>query len=637
MDTTRIEMSFVRSLISLLLMPIAMTCAVQAEVEIARSSKARAVIVQADSASEKEKIALQDLKKVLDQVTGAELALVGEDQASAESPAGKSKIFVGDCRFTQQFADGEALGTDEIVIKTVGNDLILTGDKPRGTVYAIYTFLQETIGCRWWAPGATSIPHRPDLKVQTLNIRYRSPFEARFILGEIGMLHEARSWHRLSFDLSFDFTPRGIPSRILPADKHYIQHPQWFAYLRDDGDEDKEDSYLYILKTWKHNAIHEPKPNPYDEYVEVLERTRRVHHQPCPNSEGVRQAITRAVLAELARDHAAWVAPKIVWVNQGHGHFICQCDACEAVREREGADSANWLLMVNEIAEKVEPKYPDVLVGTFAWLHTEAPPKTIKPRKNVLIYYSLHARNHRDPVPTYPFPSNAMKQWSSMAKVYAWDFDAGGRNCVQPFPNYFVNGENVQFFRSIGVDGVMVSGGYGKAADLAAMRTWVTAQMLWNPDQDPRALTIEFVNGYYGAAGPYLMEYMDAMVDAAHRKKDLWLGSYEFTTSAWATVRDMNTATRLFNEAAEAVKHDEVRSQRVWLARQSIDLSWLDRYDEFQQEARTRGIPFLGPPDPAKVVDAVAPYRVAWGQWHIGKSFSAYFDEIRKKFPARGQ
>lgn len=208
---------------------------------------------------------------------------------------------------------------------------------------------------------------------------------------------------------------------------------------------------------------------------------------------------------------------------------------------------------------------------------------------------------------------------------------------VYTFLQDIVGCRNVKFFHEVGVDGVLVQGGSGKAADLVALRTWVTAQLMWNPDQDPRALMIEFLTGYYGAAAPFLMEYIDAMVDAAHRRRDMWLGSYEFTTAAWATVRDMNAATRLFDEAAAAVANDEILSQRVWVARQSIDLSWLDRYEPFKSEARATGVPFLGPADPSRVVDAVAPYRTAWGHWHIGKPFSAYFDEIRAKFPSPGE
>ncbi len=614
---------------------LAAACIVQADIDVARSGEARVVIVLAPDASEKQKSATADLKKYLEKITGATLDIIGVNDATAGLFPEMSRIFVGDSSVARQLApkvEWDRLAADEIVIKSVDGHLIVAGGKPRGTVYAIYTLLQDMIGCRWWAPDAMFIPSDPSLSLPELDIRYAPPFEVRVILGEIAMLPEARSWHRLSFDLSFDTSPRGIPSRILKAEKYYIKHPEWFAYLRDEGSEDEEYTYRYVLKTWKHNALHEPKPNPYDAYVEVLERTRRVYAQPCPHSEGARKTILEALLAEIAAGQGTWNSPQVVWVNQGHGYYMCQCERCEAVRDKEGADSGNWVLMANAIAQEVEKVYPDVFVGVSAYWHTEAPPAAVQPRKNVLVYQALYTQNRLDPSRTYAFQSHALKKWASIAKLYVWDFDSNNRNYYQPHPNYFVRGDNMQFFNEIGVDGIMVQGGFGKAADLLALRTWVTAQMLWNPNQNPRKLMIEFLDGYYGAAAPILMEYMEAMVDGAHRNKDQWLGSYEFTTAGWATVRDMNTATRLFDEAAAAVKGDKILSQRVWLARQSIDLSWLDRYDEFKQEAADKGIPFLGPPNPSKIIDAVAPYRQTWGRWHIGKPFSAYFDEMKEKF-----
>ena len=603
-----------------------------AAVRIGEAGDAVAVIVVGDVESKGSHIAAADLQDVLKRITGAEFEIVEQ----TDDTDARTRIFVGGggpVRAIASDIDFDGLARDEIVMKTVGRDLVLAGGGPRGTVYAVSTFFQDVLGCRWWAPGALTAPNDPDLAVEPLDVRYRPPFELRFVLSQIGGVPEARRWHRLSYDLSFDISPRGIPSRALRPDRYYADHPEYFAYLREDGSEDREGTYLFLRKQWKHNAIHEPKPNSYNKWVEVLDRTRRAYNQFCPNSAGARRVITDAVLEELEKNRSAGALPEIVWVAQGHANFMCQCDACEAMRGREGSDSSNWIRMVNAVAAEVAPKFPTVKVGTFAFLHTEAPPATLEPADNVLIYHMLHETNRLDPVTTYPFHADAMRKWARIGTVYVWDYDANYRNYYQPYPNYFVSGQNVKYFHEVGVDGIMVQGGFGKAADLAAMRTWVTAQMMWNPKRDPRTLMIEFLNGYYGAAGPYLMEYIETMVDAAHRKKGLWLGSYAFTTKDWATVRDMNAATRLFNEAAAAVRADRILAQRVWLARKSIDLSWLDRYDEFRNAAREQGLPFLGPANPSKIVDAVAPFRTSWGHWHIGKPFSAYFDEIREKFP----
>ena len=71
------------------------------------------------------------------------------------------------------------MGTEGIVIKTVGNDLILAGGRPRGTLYAVYTFLEDHVGCRWWSSTASTIPKKPTLKIGGIDVRYVPPLEYR--------------------------------------------------------------------------------------------------------------------------------------------------------------------------------------------------------------------------------------------------------------------------------------------------------------------------------------------------------------------------------------------------------------------------------------------------------------------------
>ena len=63
-------------------------------------------------------------------------------------------------------------------------------------------------------------------------------------------------------------------------------------------------------------------------------------------------------------------------------------------------------------------------------------------------------------------------------------------------------------------------------------------------------------------------------------------------------------------------------------------MAWLDRYDELRQDAERRGVPFGGPENPAEVVDGLAPYRDAWGQFKLPGEFSEYYDGLRERFPS---
>ena len=121
---------------ALLLLPGAAT---EAEaLTIAQDGLTKAVIVVAKDAGEPQQHAAAELAEFLHQITGAAFDIVNE------AGGGKSRLLVGakaaklaDADFTTEGLDAEG-----IVIRTVGDDLILAGGRPRGTLYAVYTFLE---------------------------------------------------------------------------------------------------------------------------------------------------------------------------------------------------------------------------------------------------------------------------------------------------------------------------------------------------------------------------------------------------------------------------------------------------------------------------------------------------------------
>jgi hypothetical protein len=54
----------------------------------------------------------------------------------------------------------------------------------------------------------------------------------------------------------------------------------------------------------------------------------------------------------------------------------------------------------------------------------------------------------------------------------------------------------------------------GDGADMAELKNYVLAEMLWNPAQDPAVLIDEFLRGFFGADGA---QYVRAHMDNVHR------------------------------------------------------------------------------------------------------------------------
>ena len=110
--------------------------------------------------------------------------------------------------------------------------------------------------------------------------------------------------------------------------------------------------------------------------------------------------------------------------------------------------------------------------------------------------------------------------------------------------------------------------------------------------------------GYYGKAGPYLVEYLDLMSKAVQRS-GIYLRHHQSPkkTPAWLTLDDLNRATRLFSQAAAAVADEPALAARLRRDRLPLDHVWLRRYGQLREEARTTGKPFLGPEDRAAAVE----------------------------------
>jgi len=73
-----------------------------------------------------------ELQKFLEEMSGARLPV------SARCGAGPGILL----KYAPEF------GPEEFSLKTVGRNIVITGGRPRGVMYGVYTFL-EKLGCRW--------------------------------------------------------------------------------------------------------------------------------------------------------------------------------------------------------------------------------------------------------------------------------------------------------------------------------------------------------------------------------------------------------------------------------------------------------------------------------------------------------
>ena len=103
--------------------------------------------------SKLEKIAVEELQLFYRKIYKRELKTIPASQT-----AGKSVIYLGNTPFAgKNGIDCQKAADEEWILKTVGDDLIVAGGRPAGTLYGVYELL-ERLGVVFAAPDETFIP-----------------------------------------------------------------------------------------------------------------------------------------------------------------------------------------------------------------------------------------------------------------------------------------------------------------------------------------------------------------------------------------------------------------------------------------------------------------------------------------------
>src|SRR5215213_7901873 len=167
------------------------------------------------------------------------------------------------------------------------------------------------------------------------------------------------------------------------------------------------------------------------------------------------------------------------------------------------------------MAQAVERQHPRVAVDTLAYIETIQVPKTIRPRKNVVVRVCSDSVGAwaKPFLPARQLPvAGIIKQWSAAHdRLSVWDYNVNFSHYLAPMPNLDVIADNIRFWVEHKAEGLMTQGGYQAAAERDELKSWVIAKLMWDPSLDEKALTEDFIAGHYGAAAPAMAE-LDALL-----------------------------------------------------------------------------------------------------------------------------
>lgn len=519
------------------------------EFKIAQGGSPLAAIVLDADATVPEQNAAKELSAYLTQVTGVSFPVY----APVKAPAGLSRILVGQSAETKKLLgnmDWSKLKFDGIVIKFVGNDLVLTGDRPRGTLYAVYTFLEEYVGCKWWTAKAGHVPRKSDLFVESRDqthvspFLYRATFYAPVMRGNMDFSVKLKlngEHQAVPDDFGGHYTLLGFvhtADALLPASKYFDAHPEWFSLVNG-----KRVAGQY-------------------------------NGQLCLSNEEMKSELVKEAFKLIEKNPTAGM----ISISQNDNFNFCQCDRCMAIAKEEGSQSGLLMRFVNSVAEQIESRYPGFLVETLAYQYTRSAPKLVKPRDNVIVRLCSIECDFSKPLDA---TSNAafykdLRDWGKISKrLFIWDYVVNFANLLVGHPNWNVIAPNIRVFANNSVVGLFEQGdGYNNDAVFSHMKIWVIGHLMWNPNLDQRTLMNEFADGYYGPAAPWMIRYLN-LTSAAVDQSKLVLGCFNGSNVAYLTQTDMDAANDLFDKAEKSVENDAALLQRVKLERLALDHTWI--------------------------------------------------------------
>jgi hypothetical protein len=521
------------------------------ELTLADGAKSAYSIVVADNASPSTRHAAEELQLFLHQISGAKLPIVSDRQAPAER-----EIVVGDnarLRSLGTKIDFPALGREGYVLRTVGQRLVIAGGEPRGTLYGVYGLLEDHLGCRWFTPDVSRIPQTPRIAVPALDeqrvpvLEYREPFTfdcfdgdwcARNRMNSTRGRLEAKHGGKILFGDGFFVHTFAT---LVPPEKYFAEHPEYFSLVGGK----RQNGYAQL----------------------------------CCTNEDVIRLCTEGILKAMRTQPDAFVFS----VSQNDTDKHCECPACQALAQQEDSQIAPVLQLVNRVAEAVEKEFPDKAIETLAYQWTRRPPKSMRPRRNVIIRLCsieccfAHPLDKCDCAANQAFCRD-LEGWANVSqRLWIWDYVTDFANYLMPFPNQRVRNENIRLFAKNHVTGIFEQDTYETPhSELAALGGYLTAKFLWNPEYDEETAMNEFLAAYYGPAAGTVRRYIDLLHDRVERE-NIHVMIYVPVTHAHLTDELLAQADALWQEAEQQAAGDPAVLQRVKLSRMSVDYAIVER------------------------------------------------------------
>ncbi|MFC2158123.1 DUF4838 domain-containing protein [Acidobacteriota bacterium] len=520
----------------LILIVFLLNCGQSGRLSIVREGRSEYSIILYEKAGDIERRAAKELQKYLAEISGCTLEII-----RSEDPAETPHILLasaGSFSGVYPNIDREVLEEDGFTISTEGKNLVLAGGTKKGVLYAVYTLLEDYLGCRKFSANVEYIPHEKTIDLPPIDRTDVPQIKHREVHMPDAFDDAYADWHKL--------------------DNRKVRNTEWGMWVHTFDDFIPPDRYF----------------QEHPEYFSEINGVRVPDAQLCLTDPDVFQIVVDGLKERMAlKPNATYWS-----VSQNDTYYPCQCRECRELEKMYGGPSGAILHFVNRVARE----FPRKVISTLAYQYSRSAPRKITPEENVNIMLCTIELNRSRPIAVDNLSASFRKDiedWGKLTdNIILWDYVVQFRNLIDPFPNLRVLKPNIRYFVDNNVRMMFQQGSGTLRSEFHELRTYIISKLLWNPESDVDAVLSDFIEGYYDGAGLHIQKYIDLM----HNSLDRHGGNLGIYGYPWDGVRTylspelISRYQRILDDAEASIRKDSDLERRVNFARLPLEFAILE-------------------------------------------------------------
>lgn len=526
-------------------------------------------IVVPDDATDEEVYASSELYELLTESTGLSFYL--EEESNVTVNDNGYYWFVGDTQAAKDagvVAEYSKLGDSGVVVKTVDNQMFLLGATGKGTVYAVYEYLNQAFEYEFFAEDEYYIGDGIDAKWLEIDLVYRPAISNPcFMYGELNSNAELyykyriqnyyETWMAKEGDVYYAHTY----FKILPKEKWQKSHPDFYS---PDGN----------------NLCLTRDPDIVDAFVESCKEiivTDDVH--------------------------------RYMMFGQEDNFEFCNCEDCQdRMEELGGFSSAIMMEFTNEVVRELniwlEETQPDrnITFVTFAYNHTKHPPVTydeetkeylpisdsVIAEPNLSVQYVINNCDYYKSYEKQKSIVRALEGWDVLTDtITIWEYSTNFTEYMDTFHNWHSVADNIRLLASHGVDYIVEQAAYNTCtSNFSELRMYVWSKLMWNPNLNVQDLIDEFMVYYYRDAADEMQNLFNSVygyIDELVSQYGLTVrsGGVEIMKKQYWSQLKLQSFRNMIDETLESIAYledlfaDEYKTIVKRVMKQSV---WMDYY-----------------------------------------------------------